>query len=104
MLKFRPAIAGRLRRQCPSPSPRWHLDEMVVRVGGERLYLWWAVDDESEALDVLVQRRRNRATALKLMHRQLKRQAFAATRVTTERSRSFCVALTKFFKARPESG
>jgi len=37
--KVGPAIARRLRQQRPSPSPRWHLDEMVVRIGGERLYL-----------------------------------------------------------------
>jgi transposase-like protein len=74
--KFGPAIARRLRRQRPRPSPRWHLDEMVVRIGGEWLYLWRAVDDEGEVLDVLVQRRRNRAAALKLMRRLLKRQGF----------------------------
>ncbi|MEQ8967290.1 MAG: IS6 family transposase, partial [Azospirillaceae bacterium] len=71
VLKFGPAIARRLRRQRPRPSPCWHLDEMVVRIGGEQLYLWCAADDEGEVLDVLVQRRRNRTAALKLMRRQL---------------------------------
>jgi transposase-like protein len=46
MLKFGPAIARRLRRRRPRPSDRWHLDEMVVSVAGERMYLWRAVDDE----------------------------------------------------------
>jgi len=55
--KFGPAIARNLRRRRPRPSPRWHLDEMAVRIAGERMSLWRAVDDEGEVLDVLVQRR-----------------------------------------------
>ena len=54
VLKFGPASPG----GCGAPrepSSRWHLDEMVVRIGGEQLYLWRAVDDEGEVLDVLVQ-------------------------------------------------
>jgi len=87
--KVGPAVARRLRQQRPSPSPRWHLDEMVVRIGGERFYLWRAVDDEGEVLDVLVQRRRNRTAALKLMRRLLKKHGFAPKRVTTDRLRSY---------------
>ena len=50
VLKFGPAIARRLRRRRP-PRDRWHLDEMVVRIAGERMYLWRAVDDEGEVLE-----------------------------------------------------
>jgi transposase-like protein len=57
VLKFGPAIARRLRQCRPRPSDRWHLDEMVVRIARERMYLWRAVDDEGEVLDMLVQRR-----------------------------------------------
>ena len=56
MLKFGHAIARRLHQRRPRPSDRWHLDEMVVRIAGERMYLWRAVDDEGEVLDMLVQR------------------------------------------------
>jgi transposase-like protein len=51
VLKFGPVIARRLRRCRPRPSNRWHLDEMVVRIAGERMYLWRAVDHEGEVLD-----------------------------------------------------
>ena len=61
VLKFGPVIARRLRRCRPRPSNRWHLDEMVVRIAGERMYLWRAVDHEGEVLDMLVQRRRRPA-------------------------------------------
>src|SRR6202140_729705 len=56
VLKFGP-LARRLRQRRPKPTARWHLDEVVVRIAGEHLYLWRAVDDEGEVLEVLVQRR-----------------------------------------------
>src|SRR5262249_39933861 len=55
VLKFGPVIARRLHQCRPGPSNRWHLDEMVVRIAGERMYLWRAVDHEGEVLDMLVQ-------------------------------------------------
>ena len=63
VLKFGPAIARRLRRRRPGASDRWHLDEMVVRIAGKRMYLWRAVDHEGEVLDMLVQRRRDSRAA-----------------------------------------
>src|SRR5215467_10393521 len=48
VLKFGPVIARRLRRRRPGPSDHWHLDEMVVRIAGKRMYLWRAVDHEGE--------------------------------------------------------
>jgi len=65
VLKFGPMVARRLRERRPRPSGRWHLDEMVVRIAGKRMYLWRAVDHEGEILDVLVQRRRDKRAALK---------------------------------------
>lgn len=53
-----------------------HLDEMVVRIRGQRMYMWRAVDSEGEELDVLVQKRRKKATALKLLRKLLKNQGF----------------------------
>ena len=57
-VKFGPKIAANLRRRKLPPSPRWHLDEMVCKIGGERVFLWRAVDDEGEVLDIVVQKRR----------------------------------------------
>ena len=56
-IKFGPLIARRLKKRRGAPSPRWHLDEMVCWIGGKRMYLWRAVDDEGEVLDLVVQRR-----------------------------------------------
>ncbi len=53
-IKFGPSIARNLKRRRPAPTARWHLDEMVVNIGGRRMYLWRAVDDEGEVLDMVV--------------------------------------------------
>ena len=71
VLKFGPAIARRLRQGRPRLSNRCHLDEMVVRIAGERMYLWRAVDHEGEVLDMLVQPRRDSRAALRLMRKIL---------------------------------
>jgi putative transposase len=103
--KFDPAIARRLRQQRPKPSPRWHLDEMAVGIAGERMYLWRAVDDEGEVLDVLVQRRRDKAAARRLMRKLLKKQGFAPAVVTTDKLRSYGAAFTELgLTARHERG
>ena len=67
VLKFGPMIARNLRQRRPRPSDQWHLDEMVVRIAGKRMYLWRAVDHEGEVLDMLVQRRRDKRAALRLI-------------------------------------
>src|SRR5947208_8540917 len=72
VLKFGPGFARRLRRSRPQPSDRWHLDEMVVRIAGKRMYLWLAVDHEGEVLDMLVQRRRDTRAALRLIASSLR--------------------------------
>src|SRR5689334_4452113 len=89
VLKFGPAIARRLRQRRPRPSDRWHLDEMVVRISGERMYLWRAVDDEGEVLDMLVQRRRDTRSALRLMRKLLRKQGFAPKILVSDKLRSY---------------
>jgi putative transposase len=89
VLKFGPVIARRLRRRRPRPSDRWHLDEMVVRIAGKRMYLWRAVDHEGEVLDMLVQRRRDSRAALRLMRKLLKKQGFAPKLLVTDKLRSY---------------
>lgn len=84
VIKFGPLIAAKLRRRRSAPTGRWHLDEMVVRIGGRRMYLWRAVDDEGVVLDILVQKRRNKAAALKLLRRLLKNQGIHPETITTD--------------------
>jgi putative transposase len=77
VLKFGPLFARELRRQRPRPTSTWHLDEMAMMIAGRQFWLWRAVDDEGEVLDLLVQRRRDKAAAVKLMRKLLKKQGFA---------------------------
>ena len=95
VLKFGPAIARRLRQRRPRPSDRWHLDEMVVRIGGERMYLWRAVDHEGEVLDMLVQPRRDIRAALRLMRKLLKKQGFVPKLLVTDKLRSYAAAFRR---------
>jgi putative transposase len=92
-MKFGPQIARNLKRRRPAPSPRWHLDEMVCNVGGKRMYLWRAVDDEGEVLDMIMQRRRDTNAALKLLKRLLRNQPVDPIAITTDGLSSSTAAL-----------
>src|ERR1700738_5117175 len=89
VLKFGPGIARKLRRCRPRPSDRGHLDEMVVRIAGKRMYLWRPVDHEGEVLDMLVQRRRDSRAALRLMRKLLRKQGFVPKLLVTDKLRSY---------------
>lgn len=75
-MKFGPAIAANIRRARPRCDSTWHLDEMVVKIRGQRMFMWRVVDSEGEALDMLVHKRRNKKAALKLLRKPLKNQGF----------------------------
>ena len=100
--KFGPLIAANIRRRRVSPTGRWHLDEVVVKIKGRRMWLWRAVDGEGEVLDVLVQRRRNTTAAYKLLRRLLKNQGIHPETITTDKLASYRSALTRR-AAKPKS-
>jgi transposase-like protein len=91
--KFGRAIAANIRRSRPRPGSVWHLDEMVVRINGKRMFMWRVVDDEGEVLDALVQKRRNRRAALKLLRKLLKRQGYTPDEIVTDGLPSYGAAL-----------
>src|SRR5216684_6398152 len=95
VLKFGPAIARRLRQRRPKPTAHWYLDEMVVRIAGKRMYLWRAVDSEGEVLDILVQVGRDKAAALKLMRKLLKKQRVTPTVIVTDKLQSYAAAFAE---------
>ena len=66
---------------------------MVVPIGGQRMYMWRAVDSKGEVLDILIQRRRDKAATLKLLRKLLKKQAFAPTAIVTDKLGSYGAAL-----------
>ena len=89
---FGPLIAADLRRRRPKPDTTWHLDEVFLKIDGKQVYLWRAVDAEGEVLDVLVQKRRNKHAALKLMRKLLKKYGFIPERFITDNLGSYGAA------------
>jgi putative transposase len=94
-IKFGPQITRNLKRRRPAPSSRWHLDEMVVNIRGKRMFLWRAVDDEGEVLDMIVQHRRDTAAALKLLKRLLWSQKMTPAEGVTDGLKSYVSVLTE---------
>ena len=89
---FGPIIAAELRKRRPRPHSIWHLDEVYLKIDGRMVYLWRAVDAEGEVLDVLVQSKRNKHAALKLMRKLLRKYAVAPERLVTDDLRSYRAA------------
>jgi len=85
-------IAADLRKRRPKPYTTWHLDEVYLKISGRMVYLWRAVDAEGEVLDVLVQSKRNKHAALKLMRKLLKKCGFVPDRLITDDLRSYGAA------------
>jgi putative transposase len=86
---FGPKIAADLRKRRPKPHTTWHLDEVYLKIGGRMVYLWRAVDAEGEVLEVLVQTKRNKQAALKLMRKLLKKYGVVPEKLVTDDLRSY---------------
>ncbi|MCM2477737.1 IS6 family transposase [Rhizobium sp. CG5] len=82
---IRKRSAGRL-------GDKWHLDEVVITIGGRKHWLWRAVDQDGFVLDVLVQSRRNAKAAKRLMRKLLKAQGRAPRVMITDKLRSYGAA------------
>ena len=95
--RFGPLFAADIRRQRVSRMRgfrqwKWHLDEMYVKLNGEMVYLWRAVDHEGEILESYVTRTRDKEAALRFMKKALKRHGSPET-ITTDGLRSYRAAL-----------
>src|ERR671910_2165027 len=90
--KFAQSFANRLRRRRPRPGDRWHLDEVFIGINGVQHYLWRAVDQDGNVLDILVQSRRNKAAAKKFFRRLLKDLAYVPRVVVTDKLASYGAA------------
>ena len=90
--RFGPPIARALRRGRSRAHPKWHLDEMSVSIGGRWMYLWRTIDQNGKALDILVQARRDKRAALKLMRKLLKKHGFAPRTIVTDKWRAYAAA------------
>ena len=90
--RFGPEYAGRLRRRRGRLGDTWHLDEVFVTIQGRQQYLWRAVDEDGDVLDILVQPRRNRHAAVRFFRKLLKTQRQVPRRLITDKLRSYSAA------------
>ena len=90
--KFGPDYARRLRRRQGRLGDTWFLDEVFVTINGQRQYVWRAVDQDGDLIDILVQPRRDAGAAGRFLRRLLKSQRQELVRVVTDKLGSYRVA------------
>jgi len=90
--KFGPAYARKLKKRQGRLGDTWHIDEVFVTIQGERQYLWRAVDQDGDVIDILVQRRRNQRAAERFFRRLLKSQGREPRWLVTDKLRSYDAA------------
>ena len=101
--QFGPMFAAEIRKKrvahmCAYPQWRWHLDEVFVRVNGKLCYLWRAVDHEGEVLEAVVTSKRDKAAALKLLKRIMKKYG-RPRKIVTDRVRAYSAAMKEIGNA-----
>jgi putative transposase len=89
---FGQSYANELRHRRPRPGDKWYLDEVFLTIHGERHYLWRAVDQDGNVLDILVQNRRNKNTAKKFFRKLLKGLMYVPRVIITDKLKSYGAA------------
>ena len=90
--KFGPDYARKLKKRQGRLGDTWHIDEVFVTIQGQRQYLWRAVDQDGDVIDILVQRRRNQPAAERFFRRLLKGQGGEPRWLVTDKLRSYDAA------------
>jgi putative transposase len=91
-LKFGQTYANELRRRRPPCGDKWHLDEVFLTINGKRSYLWRAVDQHGNVLDILVQSRRNKKAAKRFFRKLLKGLQCVPRVIITDKLKSYGAA------------
>ena len=91
-LRFGQHIAKALRHRDSQPGDTWFMDEVFVRIGGEIHYLWRAVDQDGDVLDILVQKHRDKRAAKRFFRKLLKGLRYAPRKIVTDKLRSYDAA------------
>ncbi|MGW3661398.1 IS6 family transposase [Streptomyces sp. NPDC005151] len=91
-LKFGQQYANGPRRRRPQPGDKWHLDEVFIKINGEQKYLWPAVDQDGNVLDILVQSRRDTAAARRFFRTLLTKTGGVPRVIVTDKLRSYGAA------------
>ena len=95
--KFGPAYARTLRRRQGRLGDIWHVDELFITIRGERYYLWRAVDQDGDVIDILVTRHRDKRAAKRFFRKVLKQQEAPPLQLVTDKLRSYPAAHREVF-------
>ena len=90
--KFGERFATELRRRERRPGRIWHLDEVFLKIRGEQVYLWRAVDENGQVLDILVQEQRDADAAERFFRRLLDQAGGPPERIRTDKLASYAAA------------
>jgi putative transposase len=90
--KFGQTYANGLRRRRPRPGDKWHLDEVFITINGMRHYLWRAVDQHGNVLDILVTSRRDTRAAMRFFRKLLKGLEYVPRVLVTDKLGSYAAA------------
>ncbi|MFF6808115.1 IS6 family transposase [Streptomyces sp. NPDC012616] len=93
--KFGQTYTGALRRRQPRPGSTWHLDEVFIKINGEQKHLRRAVDQDGNALGILVQNRRDKTAARRFLRRLMKKTGAVPRVIVTDKLRSYGAAQRK---------
>jgi putative transposase len=91
-LRFGRIFANMLKRRRPQPGDKWYIDEVFIRIRGKQHYLWRAVDQHGNVLDILVQSRRNATAAKRFFHKLLKGLRYIPRVIVTDKLKSYAAA------------
>jgi putative transposase len=90
--KFGQQYANQVRRRRAQTGDKWHLDQVFLKISGKQHYLWRAVDQHGNLLDILVQSRRNKAAAKKFFRKLLKGCQYVPRVMITDKLASYRAA------------
>jgi putative transposase len=93
--RFGRVFANELKRRRPRPGDKWHLDEVFLRIRGKTHYLWRAVDQHGNVLDILVQSRRNTRAAKRFFRKLLRGLQYVLRVIVTDKLKSYAAAKRK---------
>lgn len=99
--KFTPDFSRRLRKKRGGYGDQWFLDEVFVRINGQMYYLWRAIDQDGDELDILLTKKRDQQTALRFFKKLFKSQPGKPSRITTDKLVSYKAALRELGSPTP---
>jgi putative transposase len=90
--RFGPQYARTLKKRHGRLGDTWHLDEVFIKIRGKQHYLWRAVDQDGDTIDILVRKHRNKRAAKRFFRKLLKSQCVSPRELITDKLRSYSAA------------